>query len=151
MPNRIRAYCVRTGQMPPETPGEIVRCALQGIALGHRHAVSLLVAALGREPPEIHIVGGGARNRLLCQWTADATGLPVLAGPVEAAEIGNLLVQAMALGELGSLDEAREVVRASFAPTLYEPSGRDEWDEAFGRFQEVAGANGRSAEEVRAT
>jgi rhamnulokinase len=150
MPTRVRDYCRRTGQKAPETPGEVVRCALESIALGHRHAISLLGAALGGEPPEIHVVGGGARNRLLCQWTADASGLPVLAGPADATAIGNLLVQAVALGELASLEEAREVVRVSFAPALYEPADRGRWDEAYRRLQGIVRADRRSAEEALA-
>jgi rhamnulokinase len=148
MPSRIRDYCARTGQKPPETPGEVVRCALKAIALGHRRALSLLTGALGSDPPELHVVGGGARNRLLCQWTADATGLPVLAGPADATEIGNLLVQTLALGELGSLDDAREVVRASFPPTVYEPADRAPWDDAYGRLGELAQAARPPAEEA---
>jgi rhamnulokinase len=138
LPERIRAFCVRTGQEPPETPGQIVRCALESIALGHARAVELLRRAAGAEPPELHVVGGGARNRLLCQWTADATGLPVLAGPEEATVIGNLAVQAIALGELASLDEARRVVRTSFPLTLYEPRAGDAWDDARARFAGLA-------------
>src|SRR5919106_6610300 len=113
MPERNRAFCARTGQPVPETEGEIVRCALESIALGHARAVSLLRDVTGEQPPELHVVGGGARNRLLCQCTADATGLPVLAGPEEATVIGNLAVQAFALGDVSSLEEARRVVRAS--------------------------------------
>lgn len=150
MPGRIQAFCTRTGQEPPETPGELARCALESIALSHRHAIGLLREAAGADPPEIHVVGGGARNPLLCRWTADATGLPVLAGPEEATEIGNLVVQALALGELRSLEEAREVVRASFAPTLYEPSEHAVWEEAYGRFEAIASANGRPAQEALA-
>jgi rhamnulokinase len=148
MPGRIRDYCFRTGQKPPETPGEVVRCALKTIALGHRRAVSLLAGALGGDPPELHIVGGGARNRLLCQWTADATGLPVLAGPADATEIGNLLVQLLALRELGSLEQAREVVRASFPPTAYEPAGAAPWDEAYSRLEQLAQSEERPAEKA---
>jgi rhamnulokinase len=150
MPGRIRAFCAGTGQEPPETPGEVARCALESIALSHRHAIGLLREAAGADPPEIHVVGGGARNPLLCRWTADATGLPVLAGPEEATAIGNLVVQALALGELRSLEEAREVVRASFAPTLYEPSKHAVWEEAYGRFEAIGSANGRPAQEVLA-
>jgi rhamnulokinase len=150
MPGRIRAFCARTGQEPPETPGELARCALESIALSHRQAIGLLRDAAGADPPEIHVVGGGARNPLLCRWTADATGLPVLAGPEEATEIGNLVVQALALGELRSLEEAREVVRASFAPTLYEPSEHAVWEEAYGRFEAIASANSRPAQKVLA-
>lgn len=137
MPERIRAYCARTGQAEPDTPGEVVRCALESIALGHARAVELLRQATGAAPRHVHVVGGGARNRLLCQWTADATGLPVLAGPEEATAIGNLAVQAMALGELGSLDDARRVVRDSFPLTRYEPRGANEWEDASARFEEA--------------
>jgi len=141
MPRRIREACARTGQEPPQEPGEVVRCVLESLALKYRQTIELLGAATGEVPPEIHVVGGGALNRPLCQWTADATGLPVLAGPAEATEIGNLAVQAMALGELGSLEEAREVVRGSFAPEVYEPADRAAWGEAYGRFTELfAGA-----------
>jgi rhamnulokinase len=148
MPGRIRAFCGRTGQDPPETPGEVARCALESIALGHRQAIDLLRQAAGADPPEIHVVGGGARNPLLCRWTADATGLPVLGGPDEATGVGNVVAQALALGELGSLDEAREVVRVSFTPTPYEPSEPSVWEEAYGRFEAIAGATGRPAQEV---
>jgi rhamnulokinase len=137
MPERIRAFCLRTGQTPPEAPGAVVRCVLESLALKYRHTIGLLATATGVAPAEIHVVGGGALNRPLCQWTADATGLPVLAGPVEAAEVGNLAVQAMALGELGSLEEARDVIRASFSPELYEPRERGPWDDAYARFSEL--------------
>lgn len=140
MPERIRAFCARSGQEPPETPGEVVRCALESIALGHARAIALHRRAAGADPPEVHVVGGGARNELLCQWTADATGLPVLAGPAEATAVGNLLVQALALGEVASLEEVREVVRSSFAPTLYEPREKEAWEEGRGRFERIAAA-----------
>jgi rhamnulokinase len=90
------------------------------------------------------MVGGGALNEPLCRWTADAAGLPVLVGPVEATAVGNLVGQAIALGELGSLDDAREVVRASFDPVVYEPSPSAAWPEALERFEHLA--NGRREE-----
>ena len=99
----------------------------------------------GVVPAELHIVGGGARNALLCQATADAAGLPVLAGPTEATVVGNLLGQAIALGELSSLEEARAVVRASFAPRIFEPSGQTEWVAAYERFRGIL--RGTEAEE----
>jgi sugar (pentulose or hexulose) kinase len=86
----------------------------------------------------VRIVGGGARNSLLCQWTADATELPVLAGPYEATLLGNLLVQAMALGEIASIDEAREVVRRSFAPVGFESREASAWGEARDRFEALS-------------
>ncbi len=140
MPERIRDSCMRTLQEPPQDPGAVVRCVLESLALAYRQTIDLLEAATGVAPPELHVVGGGALNRPLCQWTADATGLTVLAGPVEAAEIGNLAVQAIALGELASLEEARDVVRKSFSPTVYEPRDREPWDDAYGRFQAMFGA-----------
>lgn len=139
MPDRIRDYCAATGQQPPETAGETVRCALESIALGHARAVSLLGDASLEAPRALHVVGGGARNRLLCQWTADAACLPVLAGPEEATVVGNLAVQALALGEIGSLEEARRIVSASIPLTRYEPdSDRGAWTDASGRFARVA-------------
>ncbi|HWQ01078.1 MAG TPA: rhamnulokinase family protein [Gaiellaceae bacterium] len=137
MPARIADFCRRTGQAEPEGPGALSRCFLESIALKHATTVDLLREATGTEPAELHVVGGGARNELLCRWTAEATGLPVLAGPEEATLVGNLLVQAMAMGELGSLREARDVVRASFVPTVYEPSASSEWIEARKRFAEL--------------
>jgi rhamnulokinase len=88
----------------------------------------------GTVPEEIHLVGGGSRNELLCRWTAGAAELPVLSGPEEATLLGNFLVQAMSLGELASIDEGREVVRTSFAPTIYEPQNTAVWREARERF-----------------
>ena len=121
MPRRIGDYCAATGQSRPADVGETVRCVLESLALKHAETVDMLRRVAGVDPGELYVLGGGARNALLCQWTADASGLPVLAGPEEATLLGNLLVQAMALGEIGSIDEARSIVRGSFAPTVYEP------------------------------
>jgi rhamnulokinase len=139
MPDRIRELSRRMGEPVPEEPGAIVRCIVESLALRYRYTIELLSQVTGLMPPEVHVVGGGARNRILCQSTADATGLPVLAGPEEATVVGNLLGQAMALGELASLEDAREVVRSSFEPTVYEPARRAEWDDAYGRFREILG------------
>ena len=140
MPRRIREYCARTGQPEPEDAGAVVRCVLESLAVKHAQTLDLLRDATGVELREVHIVGGGARNELLCRWTANASGLPVHAGLVEATEVGNLLVQALALGELGSLEDAREVVRASFEQTVYEPAEVELWHEARERFEAVAGS-----------
>jgi rhamnulokinase len=139
MPLRIADYCRRTGQTPPDGPGALVRCILESLALAHADSVDLLERATGVRLDQLHIVGGGARNELLCAWTAQAAGRPVLAGPEEATLVGNLLVQAMALGELASLDEAREVVRRSFVPTAYEPADSSRWEDARGRFSGLRG------------
>jgi rhamnulokinase len=144
MPVRIRAECERTGQPIPEDKGAILRCALESIALKYRWVLEKL-EVLRRAPIKtIHIVGGGAKNRLLSQFAADACGRQVITGPVEATAIGNLIVQAVALGKLASLDEARAVVRASFENETFLPrrqqSARtgDAWDSAFERLKKVA-------------
>lgn len=123
MPARIREACARTGQTPPSTPAAIVRCVVDSLALAHRRAVRQAAELSGRQVDVVHVVGGGARNRLLCQLTADACGLPVVAGPVEAAAYGNALVQARALGVVtGGLPALRDVVRSSAEVVRYEPS-----------------------------
>lgn len=134
MPARVRAFCAHTGQPEPVDPGAVVRCILESLALKHAQTIDVLASVAGASPREIHVVGGGARNELLCRWTADAAGLPVLAGPEEATLLGNMLVQAMALGEISSLAEGRELIRASVAPTAYEPQETSKWQEAKERF-----------------
>ncbi|MDH7568459.1 MAG: rhamnulokinase family protein [Armatimonadota bacterium] len=134
MPAAIRAFCGRTGQPQPEGVGPMVRCALESLALKYRWVMEKLEEIRGRRLETIHIVGGGSQNRLLNQFTADATGRPVLAGPVEATAIGNVLMQAIARGRLGSLEEAREVVRRSFEVQTFVPGNRDGWEEAYARY-----------------
>ena len=137
LPARIDEFCASTGQPQPGDPGAIVRCILESLALKHAEVVRTLGRVTGREPAELLVVGGGARNELLCDWTAQAAGLPVLAGPEEATLYGNLLVQAMALGEISSLAEAREVVERSVTPRTYEPADSPEWREARERFAQI--------------
>ncbi|MEV4414918.1 rhamnulokinase family protein [Catellatospora sp. NPDC049609] len=124
MPARIAAECVRLGQRPPDGPAETVRCVLDSLALAHRAALADARRLSGRDVDVVHIVGGGARNELLCRLTADACGLPVLAGPVEATALGNVLVQARALGVVGGdLDALRALVRATHPVRRHEPAG----------------------------
>lgn len=99
MPNRIRDYCEQTGQPIPETHGEIVRCVLESLALAYKQVLLELEELLGQKFNQIHMVGGGIQNSLLCRLTADATGAEVIAGPIEATAIGNLLMQAKGIGE----------------------------------------------------
>ncbi|MEV0202790.1 rhamnulokinase family protein [Nonomuraea sp. NPDC050691] len=126
MPARIDAYCARTGQRPPEGRAQAVRCILQSLALAYGRAVDDAARLSGRPVEVVHLVGGGSRNALLCRLTAEATGLPVVAGPVEAAALGNALVQARARGLVGDLAEMRDLVRRSADVRTYEPRGR-EW------------------------
>jgi rhamnulokinase len=137
MPERIRNYCASTEQTLPQTKGEILRVALEGIALRYRWVLEKLEELTGKRFDPIHIIGGGTRNRLLNQFTADATCRTVVTGPVEATAIGNVLMQAIGLKHLRSLADAREVVRSSFAPQIYEPKQTTDWDEAYSRFQKV--------------
>jgi len=124
MPARIAAACRRTGQPEPSSPAAVTRCILDSLALAHRRAVRQAVALSGHEVEVVHVVGGGARNGLLCQLTADACGLPVLAGPVEATALGNVLVQARALGALdGGLDDLRRLAATAEPVVRYEPRG----------------------------
>lgn len=148
MPGRIVRYCQRTGQQPPADPGSVVRCVLESLALKYRQTIELLGTTLGIAPRTVHLVGGAVRNTALCQWTADAVGLPVVAGPAEASTIGNLLVQAMGLGELDSLAEARQLVRDSFPADVYDPRDHDAWQDAYHRFSTVAASAAAPYQEV---
>ncbi len=112
----------------------MVRCALESLALRYRWVLERLEELLGRKLEVIHVVGGGSQNTLLCQFAADACNRPVLAGPVEATAIGNVLVQAIGLGILGSLADAREVVRHSFDVRTYSPRNSDSWQAPYQRF-----------------
>ncbi|MFB9724919.1 rhamnulokinase [Planobispora longispora] len=124
MPARIADACRATGQPVPESPAAVVRCVLDSLALAHRRAVRQAQELSGRHVDAVHVVGGGARNALLCQLTADACGLPVVAGPVEATALGNVLVQARAAGVAGpGLPELRTLVRETQDLVRYEPRG----------------------------
>ena len=142
VPAAIRSFCTDTGQAPPQDRGGIVRCILESVALKHRWVLERIEKMQGRPVSVVHIVGGGSRNRLLCQFTADATGRPVLAGPAEATAVGNIIVQAMALGHLSSAAEGRALVRRSFETERYEPRGRAPWDEMYGRLVAILGSHG---------
>jgi rhamnulokinase len=134
MPARIEAACRATGQRPPSDRAAVVRCIVDSLALAHRRTIHEAARLTGRRVDVVHIVGGGARNELLCQLTADACGVPVLAGPVEAAALGNVLVQARALGEdLPDLAAMRALVRETQEVRRYEPAGHAGWAAAEAR------------------
>lgn len=139
MEHRIAAYCRATNQPAPGGRGEVARCILESLALKYRWAVERLELLAGYAIQELVIVGGGARNTLLNQWTANALHRPVIAGPSEATAVGNLLVQLGVLGEVGSVSDMRKVVKASFPGTRYLPGEQTQWDEAYGRFCRVTG------------
>lgn len=139
MTSLIDRYCEFTGQKAPYWPQEFTRVVLTSLALKYRWVLDKLRTFYQRPINRIHIVGGGSKNRLLCQMTADATGLPVYAGPAEATAIGNILVQAMALGLVSSLQEIRRVAKASCEVRKYKPRPSNKWDKAYKLFCEIAG------------
>lgn len=137
IPAAIRAYCKRTSQPQPESVGAVVRCCLEGLALKYRRVLNDLETLVGRRIETIRIVGGGSLNRHLCQFTADACERPVVAGPVEATALGNVMLQAIATGHLPDLTGGRQAIAASFDRQHYEPRHSGAWQEAFGRFGEI--------------
>ena len=139
MPARLRAACGVGAQSPPSEPGDIVRSILTSLACKYRFVLERLQLVTGQTFEVIHVVGGGARNRLLCQLTADVTGRRVSAGPIEATALGNVLVQAIATGEVADLAQARELSAASSEPLLYEPQAEQQSAELYDRFLTVTG------------
>ncbi|MFZ5829342.1 MAG: rhamnulokinase [Planctomycetota bacterium] len=139
MPDAIRSFCQRTGQTVPAEEGAILRCALDSLALKFRHVLGMCEELAGGRLDTIHIVGGGTQNRQLCQAAADACVRRVVAGPIEATATGNLMMQAVAAGDVSSIAEAREVIRNSFEVEVYEPRDTGAWDDAYGRFQSLLG------------
>ena len=138
MLEKIRQYARQTDQSEPRSPGAMVRCCLESLALAYRQTLEKLEAVLGKHFTHLHIVGGGGQNGLLNQMTANATGKIVCVGPFEATATGNTLVQALALGHLDNLDQLRAVVADSFALETYQPEAGDRWQEAFGRYLGLA-------------
>jgi rhamnulokinase len=135
MPRRIEEHCRATGQEPPSSRAAVVRCVLESLALAYRRTLRQAQTIADRGVDVLHVIGGGSQNELLCQLTADASGLPVLAGPVEASALGNVLVQARALGEpLPDLGAMRALVRSTHHLRRYEPQGKPaDWDAAESR------------------
>jgi rhamnulokinase len=142
MPARVREMAARTGQPVPEDEAALLRCLLDSLALAYRRAVRQAAALSGRPVEVVHVVGGGSRNALLCRLTADATGLPVIAGPAEGTAIGNLLTQALATGVLdGGLPAVREVVRRSTELVRWDPTGPESaWQQAEDRLRDLVPA-----------
>jgi rhamnulokinase len=134
MPDKIRQFCQETGQRVPESKGEVLRCALESLALRYRWVLERLEEMMGRRISVVHVIGGGMQNELLCQFGADAMQRPVVAGPIEATAMGNILMQALALGYIGSLTEGRTAVRRSFEVRTYEPVDAGPWEDAYERY-----------------
>jgi rhamnulokinase len=137
MPSRVRDFCKETGQEVPESDAALLRCITESLALKYRWVLTKLEELTGSKMAELHMVGGGIQNELLCRWTAAACGRPVLAGPAEATALGNLSAQLLAGREVSSLAQSRELIARSFAPIAYEPKETRAWDDAYGRFEKV--------------
>lgn len=135
MPTRIREFCQQSGQAVPETVGQIMRIAYESLAMKYRLILDKMIALTGRSVTRMHIIGGGSQNAVLCQMTADALNLPVIAGPVEATTLGIAIAQWIALGELANVAQARELLSRTVNTTLYEPKDAARWAEAYTRYQ----------------
>jgi rhamnulokinase len=141
MPKAVQEFCERTCQPVPQSKGEIARCIYDSLVLKYKYTIRQIESATGKAIERLHIIGGGAHNATMNQLTADATGIPVFAGPTEATAIGNILLQAKALGKVKSLAEIREIVRNSFEVTEYTPSPKLDWEAAFGEFEKILKMN----------
>lgn len=138
MVQEIHDFCTETGQPSPQNRGEMVRCILESLAMRYKYCLDQLEKLTGTKYPVLHLVGGGIQNQLLCQFTANAIQRPVVAGPIEASAIGNILVQLQAMGEIQSIEEAREIVRNSFPVDKYEATDTEKWNQAYERYCSVA-------------
>jgi rhamnulokinase len=137
MVDAINALAMKTGQSATEEPGVLYRAALEGLALRYRACLGMLESLVENQIEQIHIVGGGSLNELLCQMTADACNRTVIAGPVEATAIGNLLMQMMGTGEIADVAEARRLVRNSFETKVYQPQNHVFWESAASDFAKL--------------
>lgn len=137
MPARIRAYCKQTGQQVPQTKSEVIRCVVESLAMKFKQTFDEIEFLLDKKLEHLHMVGGGIQNRLLCQLTANATGRTVIAGPVEATAIGNLMMQAKAHGEVHNLEDIRQVVIDSFPPEIYVPEDTEQWTAGYHKYRTI--------------
>ncbi|MCG2814553.1 MAG: rhamnulokinase [Candidatus Aminicenantes bacterium] len=137
MPEAIDTYCLKTKQPAPQNPSDYVHCILESLALKYRYVLDELRTVHSHPVRKLHLIGGGVQNTRLCQWTADATELPLTAGPAEATAVGNLLVQGLGTGVFQSIEEMRAVVRNSFAFKEYQPRITNDWEGTFLRFRDL--------------
>ncbi len=137
IPKRVKEYCRRTGQYVPQTVGEIMRCIYESLAMKYRYAFDTIRDCTNKEYRNIHVVGGGVKDRLLCQMTSDSCGVNVNAGPIEATVLGNIAVQLMATGDIKSLADARRIIMNSDSVKVYTPDSHDIWNEKYKIFKTI--------------
>ena len=137
MPEAITNYCLKTGQTPPQSHGEFIRCIFESLAMKYRLTLDSIRSVISYPIEKVHIIGGGANNELLCQYSANALGLPVVAGPIEATAIGNILIQAKAMHSVDSLEGIRTMVRNSFDTKTFEPQDPSLWETQLERFRKI--------------
>ena len=137
MPAAIAAFCLKTGQSAPQHHGEIIRTIFESLAFKYRLTLDSIKAVSPLEIDRIHIIGGGANNELLCQYASNATNLPVYAGPAEATAIGNIMLQAKALGAVSSLEEIRRIIFHSFDTKIFYPQDADSWNIHYQQFKNI--------------
>jgi len=135
MPKRVVEFCKKTGQYVPESMGEILRCIYQSLAMKYRLAVEGMEKITGQKYTCIHMIGGGIKDQLLCQMTADACGIKVVAGPVEATVTGNIITQMMHFGLIKDESEAKKIIIDSTDIKTFTPNGTDEWEKHFEEYK----------------
>jgi len=136
-PRKIYDFCKNTNQPTPNSDGEIARCILESLALKYRFTFERLQEVIGEKLEKVYIIGGGARNILLNQFTSNALGIPVEAGLFEATSLGNIMMQLIAIGEVASLEESRDIIQTSFKTSTHEPDRKQRWDDAYERYLEI--------------
>ena len=143
MPEAIIGFCLKTGQNPPETHGEFIRCIFESLAMKYRLTLESIRSVISYPIEKVHIIGGGANNDLLCQYTANALGIPVVAGPTEATAIGNIMIQAKALQQVSSMQEIRAMVANSFETKTFTPHEPEIWQSQMARFKKILSLGGQ--------
>lgn len=137
LPDKIRNYCKNTNQPVPETIGQLVRCIYESLALKYRLALEQIGECTGKKFDVLHLMGGGTKDGFLCELASESIGIPVIAGPVEATALGNIVLQLIALGEIETISQGRKIIAETEKVKKYEGEHTPEWDEAFDRFCEI--------------
>ena len=137
IPKRVQEYCKRTGQYIPQTPGEIMRCIYESLALKYRFTFDGIKECTKKDYDRIHVMGGGTKDKLLLQMTAESCNVKVYGGPIEATALGNVAVQLISSGDIKDIKEARKIIAEGENLTCYTPTENEKWEEAYKRFKEI--------------